>query len=396
VLSILRTGIFGGRIWIVNILAATCLLIGCDKKNEYAPPPPPQVTVSNPIQKNVTEYADFNGLTEAVDYVEIRARVEGYLESINFKQGSRVKEGDLLFVIDPKPFQAKLDEAKAELERRQAELKQTDATLKRKDLAYKANAVSEVEVIQARADRDVAKAAIQAALAAIETANLNLSYTKIHAPISGRIGRELVDEGNLVGASERTLLTTIVKDDPIYVYFNVNERDLLHYQEHSSREDSPTNGKGNTPVYLGLSTQQGYPFEGRIDFVDNRLDPSTGTIQVRGVFQNSDHQLWPGLFARIRVPVGTRENALMVPDLAVGTDQRGDFLLIVNDKNEVEYRPVKLGPLERGMRVIETGVSPNDRIIVEGLQRARPGLAVSPVPAAGKKTAATIGAENPK
>ena len=149
-----------------------------------------------------------------------------------------------------------------------------------------------------------------------------------------------------------------------------------------------TNGKGDTPVYLGLSTQQGYPFEGRIDFVDNRLDPSTGTIQVRGLFPNSDHRLWPGLFARVRVPVGTTKDALLVPDLAVGTDQRGEYLLVVNDKNEVEYRSVKLGPLERDMRVIENGVSPSDRIIVEGLQRARPGLTVSPVPAADEKTAA--------
>ena len=387
-MSILRKRIVRAPIRVISIVAAIGLLVGCDKKNEYAPPPPPQVTVSNPVQKSVTEYAEFNGLTEAVDYVEIRARVEGYLESINFKQGSRVEEGELLFVIDPDPFQAKLDEARAELARRQAELKQADATLKRKELAYKANAVSEVEVIQGRADRDVAKAAIQAALAAIETANLNLSYTRIHAPISGRIGRELVDEGNLVGAGERTLLTTIVKDDPIYVYFNVNERDLLLYQEHPSRRVSPTNGKGDTPVYLGLSTQQGYPFEGRIDFVDNRLDPSTGTIQVRGLFPNSDHRLWPGLFARVRVPVGTTKDALLVPDLAVGTDQRGEYLLVVNDKNEVEYRSVKLGPLERDMRVIENGVSPSDRIIVEGLQRARPGLTVSPVPAADEKTAA--------
>lgn len=383
----------GNQIWIIVLVAVTWLPAGCDRKNEYAPPPPPQVTVSNPIQKNVTEYADFNGLTEAVNYVEVRARVEGYLESINFIQGSRVKQGDLLFVIDPKPYQAKLDEAKAELARRRAELKQAEATLRRKELAYKANAVSEVEVIQSRADRDVAKAAIQAALAAIETARLNLSYTRIHAPISGRVGRELVDEGNLVGASERTLLTTIVQDDPIYVYFNLNERDLLHYQELSSRGNSLTNQKGKNPMYLGLSTQQDYPFEGRIDFVDNRVDPSTGTIQVRGVFENSDHQLWPGLFARIRVPVGTYENALLVPDLAVGTDQRGDFVLVVNAADKVEYRYVKRGPVERGMRVIETGVTLDDRIIVEGLQRARPGMTVTAVPTAAGESAATTVAD---
>lgn len=382
--------------WMTAAAMLTLLLYGCEEKNVYAPPPPPQVTVSKPAIETVTEYADFNGLTEAVDYVEVRARVEGYLESINFTPGARVKEGDLLFVIDPRPFQAKLDEAKAELKRRQAELKQAEATLKRKELAYKANAVSEVEVIQGRADRDVAKAAIQAALAAIETAELNLSYTRIHAPVSGRIGRDLVDEGNLVGASDRTLLTTIVKDDPIYAYFNVNERDLLYYQQHPSRKGFPTNGRVDIPVYLGLSNQQGYPFEGRIDFVDNRLDSSTGTIQVRGVFPNSEHRLWPGLFARIRVPIGVRENATLVPDLAVGTDQRGDYLLAVNDKKAVEYRPVKIGALVRDMRVIETGISPDDLIIIEGLQRARPGLTVSPVSAGGQKAPAESAAANPK
>lgn len=382
--------------WLVAVVMTALLFAGCEEKNVYAPPPPPQVAVSKPVQKAVTDYADFNGLTQAVDYVEVRARVEGYLESINFQPGSHVKEGDLLFVIDPRPFQAKLDEAEAELERRKAELKQAEATLKRKELAYKANAVSEVEVIQGRADRDVAKAAIQAALAAIETAKLNLAYTRIHAPVSGRIGRDLVDEGNLVGASERTLLTTIVKDDPIYAYFNVNERDLLYYQQHPSRQDSPTNGQGNTPVFLGLSNQQGYPFKGHIDFVDNRLDPSTGTIQVRGVFANSEHKLWPGLFARIRVPIGTRDDALLVPDLAVGTDQRGDYLLVVNKENAVEYRPVKTGAQVRDMRVIETGITADDRIIVEGLQRARPGLTVSPVPAAEQKTTPQSSAAAPK
>lgn len=380
--------------------AATALMIffsfaGCEEKNVYAPPPPPQVAVSKPIQKTVTDYADFNGLTEATDYVEIRARVEGYLENINFQPGARVKAGDLLFVIDPRPFQAKLDEAKAELERRKAELKQAEATLKRKELAFKANAVSEVEVIQGRADRDVAKAAIQAALAAIDTAELNLAYTRIHAPISGRIGRELVDEGNLVGASERTLLTTIVRDDPIYVYFNVNERDLLRYQQNALRLKPSREGKASTPVYLGLSDQAGYPFEGRIDFVDNRLDPSTGTIQVRGVFDNHEHLLWPGLFARIRVPTGTRESALLVPDLALGADQRGEYLLVVNVQNKVEYRPVKTGARSGNMRVIEDGIAADDLIIVEGLQRARPDLTVTPEPA-GEKASPEVPTATPK
>jgi RND family efflux transporter MFP subunit len=368
-------------LWAGWLLAATLLLNACQKPNEYAAPPPPQVVVSKPAQQPVTEYAEFTGRTEAAEFVEIRARVEGYLQSIHFQSGSLVKKGALLFIIDPKPYQAKLDEARAELERRQAELKQADATLKRKEMALKANAVSELEVLQGRADRDVAQAAIQGALAAIETAELNLSYTKIHAPIDGRIGRNLSDVGNLVGATERTLLTTIVRDDPIYTYFSVSERDLLAYQEHPSRMSSPTSKGGNVPIFLGLSNQSDYPYEGHIDFVNNRLDPSTGTIQVRGLFKNGDGRLLSGLFARVRVPIGTTEKALLVPERALGSDQRGEYLLVVNAQNIVEVRPVTTGPLFQDRRVIRKGITAEDQVIVDGVQKARPGIPVVPTPA---------------
>jgi RND family efflux transporter MFP subunit len=373
--------------WLLSITIAGLLFTGCKQKNTYVAPPPPQVTVSKPAQRAVTDYAEFTGTTEAFESVEIRARVDGYLQSIHFQPGRLVSKEDLLFIIDPKPFQAKLDEAEAELESRQAELKQTEATLKRKELAFKANAVSEVEVIQARADRDVAQSAIQAALAAIETAKLKLSYTEIRSPISGRIGRNLVDVGNLVGAEDRTLLTTIVRDDPIYAYFNVNERDLLNYQKRHPHRDPPTNGNGESKVFLGLPTEEDYDYEGRIDFVDNRLDPSTGTIQVRGVFRNSDHLLWPGLFVRIRVPFNTRKSALLVPDASLGTDQRGEYLLAVNNDNVVEYRSVRTGPRVGELRVIEAGISSEDRVITSGIQRARPGLKVTPEEAAQQKAA---------
>ncbi len=369
-------------LWGPGLMAVVVLLSSCQQANEYAAPPPPTVVVSPPVQQPVTEYAEFTGRTEAVEFVEIRARVEGYLQSIHFQPGSLVRKGALLFQIDPKPYQAKRDEARAELERRQAELKQADATLKRKEMAFKANAVSELEVIQARADRDVAQAAIQGALAAIETAELNLSYTRITAPIDGRIGRNLADVGNLVGATDRTLLTTIVRDDPIYAYFTVSERDLLAYQEHPSRVATPTNGNGQVPVFLGLSSQTDYPFEGRIDFVNNRLDPSTGTIQVRGVFQNTTGRLLPGLFARIRVPIGTTEGAMLVPERALGVDQRGEYLLVVNAQNTVEVRPVQTGPLLADLRVIRKGITAEDRVIVDGIQKARPGITVVPTPAA--------------
>lgn len=376
-------------LWVLPVLAMLVLPAGCNRAAEFVPPPPMDVTVSKPIQKSVTDFADFSGCVEASASVDIRARVEGYLEKICFTSGARVKKGDLLFVIDPKPYQAKLDESKADLARRQAELANADAMLKRKDSAFKAKAVSEMEAIQAKADYEVAKANVQAAMAAIQTAELNLSYTKVNAPLSGKISRNLVDVGNLVGANERTLLATIVGDDPVYAYFTVNERDLLKYQQNKQLHESPTARSGKMQVLLGLSGQDGYPFEGRVDYMDNRLDRATGTIQVRGVFANSDHHLWPGLFARIRVPIGSRENALLVPDSAVGSDQRGDFLLVVNDQKTVEYRPVVTGALIGDMRVIESGISPEDRLIVTGLQRARPGLQVNPKEAATPLAQAT-------
>jgi RND family efflux transporter MFP subunit len=371
-------------VWIVPLILTALVLSGCNRKNEFAAPPPVTVTVTKPVQKAVTDYVEYTGTVEAVESVEVRARVEGYLESIRFKPGARVKQGDLLFVIDPRPFQAKLEEAKAELARRQAELKHTEANMQKKEMALKVNAVSEIEVIQARADYEMTKAAIQAALAAIQTAELNLSYTKIRAAVSGRISRNLVDVGNLVGATERTLLATIVNDDPVYVYFNVNERDLLNFQQGRDSGDAPTSRNGKLKVFLGLSNQEGYPFEGHIDYMDNRLSQSTGTIQVRGVFANSDHRLLPGLFARIQSPIAHRESALLAPDSAVGSDQRGDYLLVVNSQNVVEYRPVITGALIGNDRVIESGISAEDRLIVSGLQRAMPGLTVNPAEAQAK------------
>lgn len=374
-------------LWILPIFLAPLSFSGCERKTEFVAPPPMAVTVARPVQQAVTDYAEYTGVVDAAESVEIRARVEGYLESVRFKPGARVKQGDLLFVIDPRPYQARMDEAKAELARRQAEMVNAETILKRKELALQSKAVSELEAVQARADHDVARAAVLAAQASLQTAELNLSYTRVIAPIGGRISRNMVDVGNLVGASERTLLATIVNDDPVYAYFNVNERDLLKYQQ---KHESPTSGNGRTRVSLGLSGQQGFPFEGRIDYVDNRLDRSTGTIQVRGVFSNRDRKLTTGLYARIQVPTDTRENALLVPESAVGTDQRGEYLLAVNAQNVVEYRQVTTGALVGDLRVIESGISPDDRIVVVGLQRARPGLTVAPsdAPASGSSQTA--------
>jgi RND family efflux transporter MFP subunit len=365
---------------LLSLLLATLLLTaGCRDQNQYVAPPPPTVTVALPKQQDITHYAQYSGLTDAVESVEIRARVEGYLKSIHFRDSAMVKKGDLLFVIDPKPYQARLDEAEATLAMREAELCLAEATLKRKESAFEDQAVSEVEVIEARAQRDQAVAAIAAAKAAIETARLELSYTRVHAPLSGRIGRRLVDVGNLVGAGEKTLLATIVSTDPIYVYFNVNERDLLDFQSHRTGQQAPTSGNGHTTINLGLSNEEGYPHVGKVDYVNNRVEAETGTIQVRGVVANPDGSLLPGLFARVQAPIRTIKNALLVPEFALGVDLQGHYLLTVNDKDEVEYHAVTIGPKADGWRVIETGLEAGDRVIVKGLQKVRAGIVVQTV-----------------
>lgn len=359
-------------------LAAALPLAGCKSDKGYAPPPPPTVTVSQPTEKAVTIWADYTGNTKAFEAVEIRARVEGFLDSINFEPSRRVKKGDLLFVIEPKPYQAQLDEALADLSIKKAELQLADATLIRKENAFKDRAVSEVDVIQARAEKAKAEASIKAAEAAVVTARVNLSYTSIRSPIRGMVSRNLVDAGNLVGRGEATLLTTVVNDDPMYVYFNLSEANLLEFlgRKEGRFSDGPSDPARNK-VYLGLANQKGYPYEGVLDYVDNRVDPQTGTIQIRGRFANPEGRLIPGLFARVRIPIGRLDKAVLVPEVALGSDQGGRYVLVVNDQGEVEHRRVKLGPLEDDLRVVLEGVKLGDKVIVKGLQRVRPGMKVN-------------------
>lgn len=356
-------------------------LAGCRNKpaNADAAPPPPSVTVQRPATQDVVHYAEFSGTTEAVESVMIRARVEGYLERIHFTEGALVEKGDLLFTIDDQPYRARRDEARAELAMREAELRLAQATRMRKENALRDRAVSEVEVIDARAQLGKAEAGVAAAKAALRTAQLNLSYTRVAAPLGGRIGRSLVDVGNLVGAGERTELTTIVKDDPIYAYFSISEREWVRYQtgrfgEKDSDLKTPT-------VYLGLAGGKAFPFEGRLDFVDNQVDPSTGTIQMRGIFCNADHRIVPGLFARIKIPVGETAGAMLVPESALGRDQQGRFVLVAGPDNLTQYRPVTTGDLVSGMRVIHKGLTTDARVIVNGIQKAQLGSPVTPVEA---------------
>jgi len=358
------------------------------KKNTYVAPPPPKVTIAQPQQQDVIEYLEFTGTTRAVEYVEIRARVAGFLQSMHFTPGTIVKKGGLLFVIDPREYQAELNVELAEVNSAKAELKQAETEFKRAEKLFKQQAGSQKSVVKWHSKRDIAKAAVERNEAEAARARLSLSYTRVTAPISGRVGRNIVYIGNLVGEGEPTLLTTVTQYDPMYAYFNLNERDLLRvramYRQrieesgHNPRKEPAS--KAKVPVFLGLANEEGYPHEGIADFAESGLDPETGTLQLRGVFPNEGIAplLVPGLFARLRMPVDKRDNALLVTERAIGADQGGRFLLVVNSKNVVEKRTIRMGQLVDGLRVIEEGLQAGDWVVVKGIQRARPGGKVAP------------------
>jgi RND family efflux transporter MFP subunit len=359
----------------------TLAVAGCDRgKQKTAARPAPVVTVATPTTRTVTDYAVYTGNTQAQLSVDIMARVEGQLRSVNFDVGSRVKKGQLLFVIEPEPYQAKVDIAKANQAVAQAQLQLAQATLVRKENAFKDRAVSEVDVIQAKAQEAEAQAQVQAAKAQLERTLIDYGYTHIHAPISGRVSRNLVDVGNLVGAGQTTKLTSIVMDDPIYAYFTVAESDVMKYRENQREREVPLNAQGYALASLGTAIEKDFPHKGYLDWIDNRVDPSTGTIQIRGVFPNSDGVLVPGLFVRIQLPVGVLKDAILTEDRALGRDQRGTYLLVVDENNVVQYRPVDAGPVQTdGKIAILKGLQPKDRVIINGLQRVRPGAKCTPM-----------------
>jgi membrane fusion protein, multidrug efflux system len=355
------------------------LLAGCGEENTYVPPPPPSVTVGKPVQQTVTDTIQLTGNTQSSNTVNLVARVAGYLQSVNFEDGSFVKKGDLLFVIEPEPYEANVQLAKATVEQQQATLTQATSEYERQQRLIKQKATSQSEVESWQAQREAAQAAVDEANANLKIAQINLGYTRIVAPFDGRIGAHLVDPGNLVGAGQPTQLATIDQLAPIYVYFNVDEQDVLRLR-------AGLRAAGKTladvqPVKLGVALQNetGYPHEATLDFVASDVDQSTGTLQARGVIENKDYTFLPGLFVRVQVPVGTTANALLVPDRALGIDQRGHYLLVVGKDDVVEQRPVEIGALQDGgLRVITQGLSVDDQVVVDGLQRAIPGSKVAP------------------
>jgi RND family efflux transporter MFP subunit len=356
------------------------VLTGCQPKNQFIPPPPPQVTVAQPIEKPVADSIEFVGRTAATATVDLRARVNGYLEKILFEDGATVKEGELLFVIEQAPYQIALEAAKAELERAQATIELAKSEYARIEPLVARQAVTQAELDTQAAQVKTSQAGLALAESAVRRAELDLSYTEIRAPISGHIGRHLVDVGNLIQA-ETTQLAIIQSIDPIYAYFDLSELDLLRFMDMLRKHELPDPSVTPPTLFLGLANEKGFPHEGRLDFRELGVDPSTGTTMRRGIFPNPDGALIPGLFARIHASIGAPVPKLLIEERAMGTDQRGDFVLVVNDKNVVEYRPVKLGIPDGTLRVIEEGIEPTDRVIVNGVQRARPGVVVNPQPA---------------
>ncbi|MBI3839575.1 MAG: efflux RND transporter periplasmic adaptor subunit [Planctomycetia bacterium] len=372
------------RSWPFVLLLAGAALVGCDQLRQQAPAPPkspevPEVYVDLPITGEITDYEDFTGRTVAVKTIDIRARVTGYLEKINFKEqeGGDVEEGTVLFEIDPRPYEAEVLRTKANLLQAEAHLKRLNLDYRRMEKLVGDKTVSREQFDLVAGDRAEAQATVESAKANLDLDKLNLSFTKVLAPISGRVSRTQLDPGNLVRADE-TILTTIVATDPVYAYFEVDERTMLRIRHYTEEGRIKSQSDRGVPVKMGLADEQGYPHQGVVNFVDNRLDPSTGTLQVRGIFKNSDRMLSPGLFVRVRLPIGEPYRAVLVSEQALGTDQGQKFVYVVDNDNKAQYRRVQVGKLQQGRRVILKGLSEGERVVVSGLQRVRPGAAVQP------------------
>jgi RND family efflux transporter MFP subunit len=365
------------RLALLAGLLLIVFLAGCKPSNRYHAPPPPPVTTSKPVLMPMTTYLDVTGSTVAVNSVQLVARVSGYLDRIDYTDGSMVKKGQLLFVIEPEPYAAKLKQAVASIAQAKAQVLYAQAQYDRQLQMIKQNATSQANVEQWLATRDSDEAAVIENTANAEIARINYGYTSVSAPFDGRVSRHLVDVGNLVGNSSATVLATIDQLNPIYVYFSVNELDMLKLRAALiALGRNPENVSG-APIFVGLQSEAGYPHSGKIDYVATSLDPSTGTIEARAVLGNDSNLLLPGLFVRARIPLGKPVQKLALPEVAVLSDQAGPYVYIVGAQNVVAQKRVQTGTEENGMIAV-TGLGAADQVIVDGLQNAAPGVMVAP------------------
>jgi RND family efflux transporter MFP subunit len=365
---------------LTRIAVVTCAFVGLSacEQNSFVPPPAPKVEVAPPVQRAITRYLDATGNTAPIKSVDLVARVQGFLQAINYQDGALVKEGTTLFTIEPETYKLKLEQAQAAEAGAQATVKQAEADFKRQSDLVQRQAVSQATLDSSTSTRDNAQANLQQAQVNTRIAEVNYGYTNVTAPFDGIVSNHLVSIGELVGVASPTQLATIVQFDPIYVNFNVSEQDVQRVRDEARKRGLTSNDIKQLPIEVGLQTETGYPHKGKLDYVSPTVNQSTGTLPVRGLVPNPDRVLLPGFYVRVRVPFDKQETALLVPDTSIGSDQAGRYVLVVNADNVVEQRKVRTGPLDDGLRVIESGLKPDDRVVTAGLLRAIPGQKVDP------------------
>ena len=357
--------------------ALAVVLAGCGRSQatgKPAAPPPPEVTVAGVIAKPLRDWEEFSGRLQAVDSVEIRPRVSGFIDSVQFTEGARVKKGQLLFRIDPRPFQAEVNRLAAEVRRSRSQSSLAASNHDRGKRLVAQHMISQQDFDQLATTASTSSDDIGAAVAALETARLNLEFTEVRSPIDGRVSRALITAGNLV--SNTSVLTTVVSDNPVYAYFDADEQTYLKFSSHKASPEGSRGGQDS--VFMGLIDEEGYPHTGHLDFVDNQVDPQSGTIRGRAVFENKDGRFTPGLFARIKLVGGDVKDTILIDERAVGTDLGKKFVLALKSDNTLEYRPVTLGASVDGLRVVNSGLAASDVIVINGLQHVKPGIAVTP------------------
>jgi RND family efflux transporter MFP subunit len=369
-----------GACSLILVVGLACSVAACKPDNKFVAPPPPEVSVARPLQQKVVPYIEQTGNTQAVNTVDLVARVEGFLTEIEYQDGQFAKKGEPLFKIDPTTYAAKVKQAEAEVVSAKALLVQAEAEFKRQETLLRQNVSAQNTYDQAKAKRDSNQANVENQTANLVIAQANLDYTGVLAPFDGVVTKRLVSVGELVGATGPTKLATIVQLDPIYVSFNLSEQDVLNIRRNLADRRITLEQLNKVPIEIGLMTEQGYPHKGHLDYVSPNVDPTTGTVLVRGVFDNPDRTLLPGFFVRVRVPIGLAEKTMLaVPDRVLAEDQTGRYLMVVNKDNVVEQRRVKVGQLLVGnLRAIESGLSADDRVVITTNGRAIPGAKVVP------------------